>query len=208
MLTLMHTLSWRTLPVLLGAGLLAGCEPATTELAAPPEASRPSLRFTNGPAELVNVVRFTEEILGVLLVDPETELVLLQGEFCAGDEPIGDLVSIQLVGLRRGVIHSHILGRDMTLSVYDLNSFDFTFERLCDLTPIATGTGRFHYTDNDLNITSGHASAFGFRMHGELTSPETGERMRLAAVAHFVLDADGELHTEHTNIRLTSGGGR
>ena len=47
------------------------------------------------------------------------------------------------------------------------------------------------FTDNDFAYTSSHADAFGERIEGTVTNPETGQRYHLKAAYHVVALPDG-----------------
>jgi hypothetical protein len=165
----------------------------------------PEFNFLNGPSELPNVFRFEDQFVA-LIFDPQTGLVALAGAPadpaaavpCGGSEPFA-VVQFQDAGQIRAVIHSLVVGPEVNLHVYDLA----TFINPCVSTPIAQGTGRFMYTDNDVFVTGSGADAFGFRMHGEVTLT-SGESAHLEAHNRFIIWPNGEFRRIYRQVRLSS----
>jgi hypothetical protein len=204
--------------------LLAGCEPARTAPTAPPTA--PLLNFVNGPGELVNVIRFSTDDGGFFIADPASGLVAAEGlpadpsTFfgCEGGQNPASTLTWQQVGWLRGVIHNHVVGRDVNIHVFQLSDLDPSqpdpFLHLwCTGTPIAAGTGNASVTDNDLFGTGGKTNAVTIRMQGMVTDLRTGQSLHLTARLHIVADVAGypavdpTVKVENTSVRLNPVGG-
>ena len=171
-----------------------------------PAPAAPRFSFLNGPDELPNVFRFETEFV-VLIFDPVTGLVALAGAPddpseavpCGGTEPFA-FVAVQEAGVIQDVLHGLVVGPEVNLHVYDFA----TFVDPCVSTPIAQGTGRVMYTDNDLFNAGPGANSWGFRMHGDVTLL-SGERAHLVASNHFIIWPDGTFSRIYRRVRLSSG---
>jgi hypothetical protein len=192
-----------TAVLLLGGVLLAGCERAPTESASP-EAT-PNFNFANGPPELFNVIRFSTNDGGFFIVDEKTGLIVPEGLptdpktlfLCEGETNPASTLTWQEVGWLRGVIKAHVVGEDVNIHVYRLSHLDVSFPRdpflhlWCTGTPIAAGTGRVRYVDNDLFGTGGKNNATSLKIRGTVTDLSTGELLRVQAGLHVVQNLAG-----------------
>jgi len=118
-------------------------------------------------------------------------------EFCMGVVDF-DVVFAQAVFLDQGQIVVNANGEART-EVFPFPQFD------CDLfmnvDPLATGTSRVRYTDNDYNISGTRTNSFGIVAQGTLQSFDTGEDMRFNAVARNLWTETGEeWKSTHVNL--------
>lgn len=170
-----------------------------------PAPAAPRFNFLNGPSQLPNVVRYQDQFF-VFIFDPETGLIALAGApddpreafLCPGGTEPFALVAVQDAGLIQDVIHALVVGPEVNLHVYDFA----TFTNACVSTPIAQGTGRVMYTDNDRFATGSRTNAWGFRMHGEVTLASNGDA-HLVAHNRFTF-RDGEFRLIHRMVRLSN----
>jgi hypothetical protein len=214
-----------TLLSLCSGVLLAGCNPAETAPTSPPTA--PKFNFINGPAELPNVIRFSTNDGGFFIPDPTSGLVAVEGLpadpstlfSCEGGQNPASTLTWQQVGWLRDVIHSHIVGQDVNIHVFQLSDLDASqpdpFLHLwCTGTPIAAGTGDATAVDNDYFATGGKVNAVTIRLRGTVTDLRTGEALRLTAQYHVVANVAGypavdpTIKVENIYVRLTPVGGR
>ena len=183
--------------------LFNACSDASGALDPAPGA--PAFSFVNGPDELPNVLRFSAGF-ATGIQDPGTGLVAVAGLpddptqdiLCGGTEPIAS-ADFQEVGLLQEVIHSLAVGGDVNIHVYDRS----TFQNTCVSTPIAQGTGRVMYTDNDRFVSGTRANTWGFRFQGPVTLA-TGETTNLEAHNRFIVSPSGEFRLIHRQVRLSA----
>jgi hypothetical protein len=165
----------------------------------------PRFDFLNGPSELPNIFRYETQFF-VFIFDPQTGLIGLAGAPddprqavpCGGTEPFA-IVAVQEAGVIQDVLHGLVVGPEVNLHVYDFA----TFVNACVSTPIAQGTGRVMYTDNDFFNTGPGANAWGFRMHGTVTLA-TGGDAQLTAHNRFIIYPNGEFLRIHRMVRLSN----
>ena len=209
---------------LFSGAILVGCDPA--ELGPTSPSMTPRFNFVNGPPELVNVIRFSTNDGGFALTDTESGLIAVEGlpadpsTFfgCEGGQNPASTLTYQQVGWLRGVIKNHIVGRDVTIHVFQLSDLDVSqsdpyLHLWCTGTPIAAGTGNVMLADNDM-FSSGEHNAVTAQMQGLMTDLRTGESLRLTAHFHIVLNSAGSasgdpvVKVENTYVRLNSVGGQ
>jgi hypothetical protein len=180
---------------------------ACTDAPAGPDntAFAPQFNFLTGPSELPNVFRFGTQFVTAIF-DPQTGLVALAGAPadpaaavpCGGDDPFA-FVAVQDAGVIQDVLHRLVVGPEVNLHVYDFA----TFINPCVSTPIAQGTGRVMYVDNDAFNAGPGANSWGFRMHGEVTLT-SGESAHLEAHNRFIIWPNGEFRRIYRQVRLSS----
>lgn len=183
---------------LLALSLLA-CEQPPTVMS-PVE---PGLDFLQGPTELPNVFR-TEAGIGISVPDPESGLIVFAGLpnppssliRCGGTVPF-DPVSIQTSGQLRDVLQDLRIGRDITISVFNLSSF----RGPCASTPFAVGQGMAMRTDNDLATSLTRANTFAMRVGGDV-STANGDRYHVNAELRFVVLPDFSFKTVVQSVHL------
>jgi len=149
------------------------------------------------------VVRFQDQFV-VSIQDPTTDLIAFAGlpddptqsAFCGGDEPFA-IVDFHDAGVRQGVEHIVAKGDEVNLDVYQRS----TFVSPCVSTPIAEGTGRVMYLDNDAFVTGNGANSWGFRMGGRVTLVGGGSA-QLMAHNHFQILQDGTVRRLFRAVRL------
>lgn len=155
------------------------------EASAPTTSTRPEFDFTNNSDNgNPRILRYGNELLGLLLVDPETHLFSTAGSLqnWAATCPSNVLTVTNIQDIIHnsddpiaGQINELYLGRGVYIAVYqgfsdwEAGGFDCG-----DLSArrIAEGTGSFTYTDNDLYIWAREhrlTNAFGFVAQGRLT---------------------------------------
>jgi hypothetical protein len=179
----------RPSPLLLVSSFALAC--AVDSTSPPSTPLHPRLDATAAAPEFPNVVRFQDQFV-VSIQDPETDLIAFAGlpddptqsASCGGDEPFG-IIDFHSAGLRQGVEHVVAKG-EVNLDVYRLS----TFAGPCVSTPIAEGTGRVIYTDNDAFITGNGGVSWGFRMEGHVTLVGGGSAHLLAHNRFQVLPDD------------------
>jgi hypothetical protein len=211
--------------LLLGSVLLAGCDRAPTESSSATD--KPSLNFVNGPPELFNVIRFSTNDGGFFIVDEKTGLIVVEGLpsdprtlfLCEGQTNPASTLTWQEVGWLRGVIKARVVGEDVNIHVYRLSDLDLSFpgdpfvHLWCTGTPIAAGTGRASYVDNDLFGTGQKNEAGTLVIRGRVTDLLTGELLRLQARIHVVQNLAGypdvppTVKVSNTVVRLHPIGG-
>lgn len=181
--------------------VLVGCENAPTEPAAPEVAS---FNFLNGPSDLINVIRFEDQV-AFNVRDSETDLLAVAGLpadptdafFCGG--PSGfQLMALQFVGQLQEVFHALVIGDDVNLHVYQLS----TFTGPCTATPSAVGRGSLRLTDNDVFVSLTRTNSFGGRMVGTVEHLASGERLHLTAVGRMQIKRDGTFRQLVTKVHL------
>lgn len=191
-----------------GAALmLGGC--SDTGPAAPTEAmvQSPQFSFTNAPST-PNVYR-TETGFVFGIPDFETGLLAWAGLpanpadaiECGGGLDF-DLTPIQSAGQLQAAFNFLALSQDMHIHVYDLTTFSDT----CVDTPIAAGTGRFIYTDNDLPAAGPGANSFGARLQGRLTALAGGPVL-VVGESRLLNMVDGSFRFVNSHVILKPVGG-
>lgn len=163
-----------------------------------PEGPRPQLDFTNGPSDLPNVFR-GDSILLFVWPDYSTNVVIAinapdggvsRVRRCGGpDRPAPQ--PVQTVGEMQDVMRQLRLLRDVNIHLYSPVPAGFSgFLSLCNLTPMAHGTGNVTSTDNDRQVTGAGADAFGFRAEG-MVSFADGSSARVIAELQELILPDG-----------------
>jgi hypothetical protein len=188
-------------PLLLVSSFALACAVDSTS---PPSAPlHPQLDVAAAGPEFPNVVRFRDQFV-ISIQDPETDLIAFAGlpddptqsAFCGGDEPFA-IVDFHDAGVRQGVDRLVAKGDEVNLDVYQRS----TFVSPCVSTPIAEGTGRVMYLDNDAFITANGANSWGFRMEGDVTLVGGGSA-QLMAHNHFQILQDGTFRRLFRQVRL------
>ena len=161
----------RTLPLLLAVSIALGCAADTT---APHSlvVQGPRLALVDAASAEPNVVRFGSEFyFGI--TDTETDLLAFAGfpidpknwYGCWGGEPL-QTVRFQYTGLQQDAIKGLMSNANVNLVVYKYS----TYQGVCWSTPLATGTGRVTYVDNNVFGTpTSYGDDYGFRMEGAMT---------------------------------------
>jgi hypothetical protein len=215
---------------LFSGALLAGCDP---EVSAPTAlATVPRFNFVNGPANLANVIRFSTNNAGFVIVDTTSGLIAFGGFpadprtyfGCEGGENSASTLTWQSVGLLRAVLKTHAVGRDVNIHVFQLSDLDASQPDLiagvlCTATPIAAGTGDVRFVLNGdqtpefVGAQEAH-EAMTIQMRGAVTNLRTGESLRLTAGLHVVQTlapfamGDSTIKLENIYVRLNPAGGR
>jgi len=154
--------------------------------------------------EFPNVVRFQDQFV-VSIQDPATDLIAFAGlpddpaktVPCGGDDPFA-IVDFHIAGLRQGVEHVVAKG-EVNLHVWRLS----TLVSPCVTPPIAIGTGRVIYVDNDAFVTGNGANSWGFHMGGEV-SLVGGGSAHLMAHNRFQILQDDTFRRLFRQVRLSS----
>jgi len=173
---------------------------------APAAAAGPG--FLNGPSILPNVFRFEDETW-VGLGDDSTGLAAFAGlpadpaEICADSFHL-NVMAFQTVGQLQAVFHVLILGDDVNIVVYELSDLlpVTALSDLCNATPIAAGTGRLVYTDNDYDVSGTRTNSFGAEFHGTLQDLEHGGPVHLRAAYRAQFAKDGTHRTVVVTVKL------
>jgi hypothetical protein len=189
--------------LLLATSFALGCAVDSTGPLSAPLHTR--LDVTTAGPEFPNVVRFQDQFV-VSIQDPATDLIVFAGlpddptqsDICGGDEPFG-IIDFQAAGLRQGV-EIVVAKGEVNLDVYRLS----TFAGPCVSTPIAEGTGRVVYTDNDAFITGNGGNSWGFHIGGEVALVGGGSA-QLVAHNRFQILPDDTFRRVFRQVRLSSG---
>ncbi len=188
-----HTLATVGLAALLPA---IGCERPTSV----DRARSAQFDFMNGPADLPNIVRGDSTLLFVW-ADNSTDLVIVVNAPAAGVSAVRrcggpstpEPQPVQTAGELQDVLHQVRLWRDVNIHIYSPVPSPFrNFLDLCQLSPIATGTGNFTSTDNDRHNTGSGANAFGFRAQG-IVNLVGGGSARVLAESERLIAPDGTI---------------
>jgi hypothetical protein len=173
----------------------------------------PRLGLANAPAESGNVLRYTDNLYGIFIADPESGLILVSGAptvpsnywMCPGGTEGTSTTTHQEVVTRDGVVRKIVVGKDVTLTVYRYSDFvgGDPLSFICGATPIATGTGRVMLTDNDYYGTAGRVNTAGIRMHGTVTMLASGERLNASGDFHITwVPFTDDVKTLRETVRL------
>jgi hypothetical protein len=199
--THLRSAAMRPTPLLLVSSFALACAVDSTS---PPRAPlHPQLEVAAAGPEFPNVVRFQDQFV-VSIQDPETDLWAFAGlpddptqsAFCGGDEPFA-IVDFHDAGVRQGVDRLVAKGDEVNLDVYQRS----TFVSPCVSTPIAEGTGRVMYLDNDAFLTADGSNAWGFLMEGDV-SLVGGGSAHLIAHNRFQILPDGTFRRVFRQVRL------
>jgi hypothetical protein len=174
----------------LASALALGCtdRPVPTGPAGSLPASLPTNRSPDGWGALVS--RAPDDF-SALIIDEERGLTALLGSTpeeiapacLSGMEPESTLT--QLVIRPDSSVKAVAKGRELGVTVWAALSGDLCGE-LVGVTPLASGTARVIYVDNDAFLSFERANAFSVRAHGTVTSLATGEEFRLLVRFHAV----------------------
>jgi hypothetical protein len=195
----------RRLSLFLAAVMATGCAGDSTAPDAITVQGAPSALMDGGSAE-PNVVRFgSEYFFGI--TDTETDLLAFAGlpadpknwYGCFGGEPL-QTVSFQYTGLQQDAIKGLMSSGNVNLVVYR-NS---TYQGICWSTPIATGTGRVTYVDNNVFGTpTTHGDEYGWHMEGTVTLAN-GTSAHLIAHNRWQALPNGTFRRIFRQVRLTT----
>ena len=191
----------RSSPLLLVSSFVLACAVDSTEPR--PAPLHTGLAAVTAAPEFPNVVRFQDQIV-FSIQDPTTDLIAFAGlpddptqsAFCGGDEPFA-IVDFHDAGVRQGVDRLVAKGDEVNLDVYQLS----TFAGPCVSTPIAEGTGRVMYVDNDAFLAGNGANSWGFRIGGDVSLVGGGSAHLLAHNRWQILP-DGTLRRVFRQVRL------
>jgi hypothetical protein len=157
-----------------------------------------------------------------IFVDPETGLTLLAGAtfdlqqlfdiLCVGQDftEVADWLAVtHPTSGGSTVTHVRIKDQDQSVIVWGAASQDICNELVIpEVPPLAVGTARMMFTDNDFAGTSSHTDSFGQRIEGTVTNPATGQRYHLQAAYRVVVLPDGTQKVPtHPFVQLTPIGG-
>jgi hypothetical protein len=196
----------RAYSLLLVSVLVLGCAVDTTGPL--PRPLQPRFDVASGAATFPNVVRFRNEF-EFLILDRNSDLLAIAGlpdhpkdvVECGGTEELHFAIAdIQWVGVREEVVKALVSGTDYNLDVYQLS----TFAGVCASNPIAHGTGKVRYHENDVFRTSDRTDTFGFSMTGQV-SLTAGGTVNLRAHALFQIFPEGGFPREILSDVALSG---
>lgn len=156
-----------------------------------------------------------------IFVDPETGLSLLAGAtfdpqqlfdiLCVGRDftEVAHWLAVTHPTSGGTVTHVRIKDQDQNVIVWGAASEDICDEVVIpEVPPLAVGTARMTFTDNDFAGTSSHTDSFGQRIEGTVTNPATGQRYHLEAAYRVVVLPDGTQKVPtHPFVQLTPIGG-
>lgn len=194
------------------AGLLSGgCadQPSLTES---PGAGRPAIQAAARASGDAAVVIRSPVNTAALMFDFERNLTVLVGHTAAQLAQIcGTGVFpetwIELDVLRpTGALHIASLSGEAPVVVYPGLAFDPCVD-LLGVTPLAEGTGRGRYIDNDFFVNGPGAASFGLVVQGTVTELASGTPLHL--IAHFrnVLRPDGTVLLPVIDVLMRPIGG-
>ena len=140
--------------------------------------------------------------------DPEQ----LFGIFCPGNPftEVSDWLAVTHPTSGGGTVtHVRIEDQDQNVIVWGAVVGDICDDLVIpEVPPLAVGTARMMFTDNDFAGTSSHTDSFGQRIEGTVTNPATGQRYHLEAAYRVVVLPDGTQQVPiHPFVRLTRIGG-
>lgn len=195
---------------------LLGCKDATSP-SIQSEPRSPAFAFSNGPETPGPIVfRTTDDPFFLFLNDDRAVRLaaVMRPADPANVVPCGgsnsmDPVDLQLVFHSSGAINQTLIGRDITVWLYQRGPFltDVINNGLCHAlstqVPLYQGTASLVAHDNDTFFSGSHADAFGWSAIGTVTKISDGSEYRYQNEYHGVLDTNGEPLTFHTTIRLT-----
>jgi hypothetical protein len=153
-------------------------------------------------------------------IDRESGLTLLAGEtldqlpdICAGGDFIENADWLIVGHPTHGgdtVYHARIKDQNQSVLVWGTAVEESVCQELFleGVPPLAVGTARLTFTDNDFAGTSSHTDSFGQRIEGTVTNPATGQRYHLEAAYRVVVLPDGTQKVLSDRfVRLTPIGG-
>lgn len=153
-------------------------------------------------------------------IDRESGLTLLAGvtldqlpDICAGGDFVetADWLLVAHPAQDDGtVLHTRIRDQDQSVLIWDVAVDQSVCQELFleGVPPLAVGTARMTFTDNDFAGTSSHTDSFGQRIEGTVTNPANGQRYHLEAAYHVVVLPDGTQKVIADRfVRLTPIGG-
>jgi hypothetical protein len=177
----------------------------TPSTAPNPAASAPEPNLSNGPSNLPNVFRFEGILGGAIVVDPQTDLIAIDGlpenppdlAECGGTDEILNLADFQVSGDLADVFHVLAQG-ELNIHVYQLS----TFVDICTSEPLARGTGRLIINDNDAGVSGTRTNSFGHRLNGLVTLADGGTA-HLTAHSRFLIMGDGTFRHVSSGVTLS-----
>ncbi|MFL5494257.1 MAG: hypothetical protein ACJ8DC_07735 [Gemmatimonadales bacterium] len=152
-------------------------------------------------------------------IDPESGLSLLAGvtldqlpDICAGGDFVetADWLVVAHPTHDGTVFHVRIRDQNQSVLVWGTAVEQSVCQELFlqGVPPLAVGTARMTFTDNDFAGTSSHADSFGQRIEGTVTNPATGQRYHLEAAYRAVALPGGTFKLPVAPfVRLTQIGG-
>jgi hypothetical protein len=158
-------------PILLVSALALGCTADTTAPISAPFGVR--LSIVGAANDQPNVVRYQTQFAAGI-IDTKTDLLAFAGlpnnpkqalGCIGGTDASYGVLSVQDVGVMHDALREIAKADGVNLDVYRLS----TFEGFCVSDPVAHGTGRVVYHDNDFYETGGGNNTFGWDMGGEVT---------------------------------------
>jgi hypothetical protein len=95
-----------------------------------------------------------------------------------------------------GVVHSRLLGRDLSVGVW--------LEPLADIcsVPFAVGEATATLVQKDLENVGPGAQVLSWRLRGSVTALEGGQRYRVVITIHQIHRPDGTLRANRSEIRM------
>ena len=185
------------------SALASGCgdQPTSPEVLS----TIPQHNFSNGPSNLPNVFRFEGIVGGAVVVDPERDLIVIDGlpdnpadaSICGGTEEIANLADFQVSGDLTGVFHV-LAQSELNIHVYQLS----TFVDICTSEPLAQGSGRLIINDNDAGVSGTRTNSFGHRLAGTVTLAD-GSTAHLASHTRFLIGPDGTFRVVSSGVQLS-----
>jgi hypothetical protein len=189
------------------AALALACAGETTDPGSP-SAAGPQFRTASHPDGPGAFVIRSATTNAFLFSTPESNVTVISGLsldqaaiLCAGGDFTWDPAEQLMVVRPDGTIHVNFQATGATLLVYQGFFADF-----CANAPVATGTGKFIYSDNDAVFSGTRSDAFRFQVEGEAASA-AGQRYHVLARFHTVYSRDGILQLFVDKVQVNDVGG-
>jgi hypothetical protein len=155
------------------------------------------------PPPEAGIVTRGEDWAVFLQCDPDTSLCAIYGasaeDYCTGDISEYDIVEFQEITLPQHEVALRILlrlnGEDVQATVYPADDFG------CAGTPVAKGTVRLSYSDNDVYGVFNNANVWGMDANGKVYGPD-GTRMHLNGKFQYVVGPDDMLKVWIRRVQL------
>jgi len=193
------------LPLLAALALACGGQPTDP---ASPAAVGPQFRTANSPDGPGAFAIRSPTTNAFLFTTPESNLTVIIGLsldqaaiLCAGGDFTFESAEQLVVVRPDGTIHVNLQAPDATLLVYPGFFADF-----CATAPLAIGTGKFIYTDNDAVFSGTRSDAYRFQDEGDAEGPD-GQRYHVVTKIQDVASREGVLSVKVYDVRVTSVGG-
>jgi hypothetical protein len=205
----MHALRYPCL-LLLAAILVVGCSEQVAPTAAVEDHDAPALsagKIGDAPAESGPYVVRVEANVALFYADANAGLSAVLGldpvDVCNGSfDP--DVNHVIIIDVPNDVDRINVLieAEDVTTSVWPFTTFDCGLFTTTD--PLAAGTADLISTDNDFfGSDNANANAFGFQVHGQLSTDANREAVSFSGHSRCVWDGNDPVTFFQCNDKIT-----